>query len=63
MTADGDPGKFPPEARVAEVAALLGKAYLRLLVARKESQKALAEPPQSEAPCDRVVDATGKEST
>ncbi len=44
--------------RRAELAKILATGYRRLLVARKCSQNCLAELPQSEAPCDAMVNAT-----
>ncbi len=41
-----------------ELAELFARGYRRLLVARKCSQNCLAELPQSEAPCDAMVNAT-----
>ena len=53
------PDAMTPEERVAEIAEILAKAYLRVLDSRETcpdvapgSQKALAEPAESEAPCD-----------
>ena len=52
-----DPGTMTRHERQTEVSTILATGYLRLLVARaRESRKALAEPAESEAPCDHVVD-------
>ena len=53
-----DPEIMTRDEREAEVSRLLAIGYLRLLVARKESQNALADTAESEALCDEVVDGT-----
>lgn len=62
-----DPAALTPEERRLEVAGLLAVAYLRILLARKESRNGLDQRPALEAPCARTVDgperaAPGKES-
>ncbi len=49
------PADMTVEQRLAEVSHLFATAYMRLLVARRESQIPLADPTESAAPCDRVV--------
>ena len=50
----GDPKLMTSEERQAEVSALLARGYLRLLVAGEDSQKALADPAESEPSCHPV---------
>ena len=54
MISDRDPATMTPTERLAELAELFGKAYLRLLVARAESRNALALSGESLAPCEPV---------
>ena len=54
-TAAQDPSSMTSAERLQEVSRLFALAYLRLLIARRESQNPLAESAESEAPCDRTV--------
>ncbi len=54
-----DPRAISPEARLAEIAVILGRGYLRLLDSRETcpdtppgAQESLAEAPESKAACD-----------
>ena len=61
-----DPASMTTEERLLELSELLGTAYLRLLLARKESQKGLDQPLESEPSCALVNGAEiapGKEPT
>ena len=66
MTTNPDPAAMTPDDRLAELAALLGMAYFRMLAARVESQKELEVPGDREAPCAPSVDTrennAGRES-
>jgi hypothetical protein len=48
-----DPGAMSPEARLAELGALLARAYRRLRA--QNQQMGLADIPETERPCDRAV--------
>lgn len=54
MIGTSDPATMPPAERVAELGVLLGRAYLRLLVARGESRNPLALARESEPSCAPV---------
>jgi hypothetical protein len=49
-----DPAAMTPAERLAELAVLLGAAYLRLLVARRESRNCLEHAAESEPSCAPV---------
>ena len=48
MISARDPASMAVQERRTEVAELVGQAYLRLLLSRKESEKPLAEAAESE---------------
>ncbi len=50
-----DPSSMTSTERLQEVSRLFALGYLRLLVARRESQNPLADAAESEPSCDRVV--------
>ena len=54
MTEPRDPVQMHPRDRLAELADILARGYVRLLAAR---QKALAESAESEPSCVHVVDS------
>ena len=50
-----DPASMTSEERLREIAAILARGYLRLILTEKESRNSLAGRLESEAPCDRLV--------
>ena len=55
MTSARDPSNMTLAERLREVSHLFAQAYVRLLFAREETHNHLAQPAESEAPCDRTV--------
>lgn len=55
MTRGRNPAGLSSEERLAEIAALLATGYRRIQL--KNSESPLAERPESEAPCDPVMNS------
>ena len=63
MTIPRDPDTMPPEARLAEIAEIFGRGYLRASVKGRISSGELALPPHGEAPCVSTVNTPERENT
>ncbi len=55
MTPTGDPASMTAEERMDELAALLGRALVRLSILQERERNPLEDRRNVEAPCDRPI--------
>ena len=58
MTSSRDPAEMTPAERSREIAGLVARGYLRVLISRTESRNQIDISPAIEPPCPRLVNRT-----